>query len=131
MNLLHLCNVTNNRHHNGISLLQYGLSSGGGCRTPNRFLAEVQVIELLPIVGDHLVVFEGRRLLGVALNRQPRTPQETIRWTAGYGVLSTKTLHSPHGTQVLGGYGLAGCASLVNHFQGFVSSFNRSLGELG
>lgn len=98
---------------------------------PIRLLAEVQVIELLPIVGDHLVVFEGGRLLGAALSREPGVPQETIRRTARNGVLSAQTLHGPHGTQVLGGNGLAGCASLVNHCQGFLSSFNRSLGELG
>lgn len=80
----------------------------------------MQAIELLPIVGDHLVVLEGRRLLvtGAALDSEPAAvvPEEAIRRTAGHGILAAQSVHGPHGAQVLGRDGLARGARLMDHF---------------
>lgn len=87
----------------------------------------MQGIELLPIIVDHIVVFIGSCSLGAAAavavvalvaraNAQPVAAQEAVRRAAGDAVFAElHVLRVAHGTQVLGGNGLASGASLMDH----------------
>lgn len=83
-------------------------------------LAEVQIVELFPIIADHIVVFIGRLIAHpswAAVHSESRVAQQTVNRTARYRVLAiARDKITAHGTQMLGGYSLAGCTSLMNHF---------------
>lgn len=88
-------------------------------------LAEVQIVELFPIIADHIVVLVGRltahaaAAAAVVVHREPRVAQRTVNRTARYRVLATGDKITAHRTQVLGRNGLAGCTILMDHFLRF------------
>lgn len=85
---------------------------------PELSLAEVQIVELFTIIADHIVVFIGRLTAHPwAVHSDSRVAQQTINRTARYRVFAiARDKITAHGTQMLGGYSLAGCTSLMNHF---------------
>lgn len=86
-------------------------------------LAEVQIVELFPIIADHVVVLVGRltahATAAVVVHREPCVAQRTVNRTARYRVLATGNKITAHRTQMLGRNGLAGCTILMDHFVRF------------
>lgn len=83
----------------------------------------MQCIELLPIIIDHIVVFIGSCIGGAGsvsssgcIHIEPRVAQKTIGRTCRDGIFAELHIRAAHGAQMLGWDGLAGGASLMDHF---------------
>lgn len=83
----------------------------------------MQIVELFPIIADHVVVLVGRLTAHAAaaavVHCEPRVAQRTVNRTARYRVLATGNKITAHRTQMLGRNSLAGCTILMDHFVRF------------